>query len=528
MEMEMEMEMENEEEEEISQVTLTFTPDNDEDPIVATWFDADGEGSGAPTIDDIELEEDISYTLAIVLTNTLGTTDEDITAEINEEADEHMFFFSFTDGIFSDPSGNGNLDNRSDPINYNDQDANGLPLGLSTTWTPGEHSETPGEFNVVLKHQPDLKTATSTSSDGGTDIDITFALTIAEGDGHDEEEEVINSIVLTFTPDNGEEAVTAIWFDEDGEGVASPTVEDIDLEEGVTYNMTITLSNTLGMEVEDVTAEIQEEDEEHMFFFSFTDGIFSDPTGDGNVDNRTDPLNYNDMDGNGNPVGLSTTWTAGEHTETPGEFNLILKHQPDLKTATSDASVGGTDVDITFPIEIVEEGDGHNEEEEVISQIVLTFTPTSGGDAITATWFDSDGEGVGSPTIDDINLAANTDYEMSITLANTLGMEDEDITAEIKEEDDEHMFFFEFTADIFSNPSGDGNVDNRTDPLNYNDQDANGNPVGLLTNWTTGAATSSAGNFRVILKHQPDLKTEVSDATVGGTDVDITLPINIQ
>jgi len=526
--MEMEMEMENEEEEEISQVTLTFIPDNDEDPIVATWFDADGEGSGAPTIDDIELEEGVTYTLDLVLTNTLGSTDEDITEEIKAEDDEHMFFFGFTDGIFSDPSGNGNLDNRNDPVNYNDQDANGNPVGLSTTWTAGEHSETPGEFNLVLKHQPDIKSATSGSTDGGTDVDITFSLSIAEGDGHDEEEEVINSIVLTFTPDNGEEAVTATWFDEDGEGVASPTVEDIDLEEGVTYTMEITLTNTLGMEDEDVTAEIKEEDDEHMFFFSFTDGIFADPTGDGNADNRTDPINYNDQDANGNPVGLSTTWTAGEHTEMAGEFNIILKHQPDLKTATSDASVGGTDVDITFPIEIVEEGHGHNEEEEVISQIVLTFTPSGGGDAITATWFDSDGEGVGSPTIDDINLVANTDYDMTITLANTLGTEDEDITAEIMEEDDEHMFFFEFTADIFSNPSGDGNVDNRPDPLNYNDQDANGNPVGLSTNWTTGGATSSAGNFRVILKHQPDLKTETSDSTVGGTDVDISLPINIQ
>jgi len=88
-----------------------------------------------------------------------------------------------------------------------------------------------------------------------------------------------------------------------------------------------------------------------MFFFSFTDGIFSDPSGDGNVDNRSDPLNYNDQDANGLPVGLSTAWTAGGHTDTPGEFNIVLKHQPDgQKTSTSDASVGGTDVDITFPL----------------------------------------------------------------------------------------------------------------------------------------------------------------------------------
>lgn len=343
-----------------------------------------------------------------------------------------------------------------------------------------------------------------------------------------EEEEEITRVALTFTPDNGEEAVVATWFDEDGEGTGLPVIDEIELEEGVTYTMTMTLTNTLGTEDEDITAEIQEEDGEHMFFFAFTDGIFADPTGNGNVDNRSDAINYNDQDDNGFPVGLSTTWTAGEHTESDGTFNVVLKHQPDLKTADSDISLGGTDVDITFPIEIVEEGHSHDEEEEVINEIVLTFTPTAGGDAITAMWFDEDGEGVANPTIDDIALAPDTDYEMSITLANTLGAEREDITAEIAEEDDEHMFFFAFTTDIFSSPAGDGNFDNRADALNYNDEDANGNPVGLSTNWTSGGATSEASSFRVVLKHQPDLKTDISDATVGGTDIDIEFNISIQ
>lgn len=346
------MEMENEEEEVISQVRLTFTPDNGEDAIVATWLDADGEGSGAPTIDNIELEEDVTYTMDIELTNTLGTTDEDITAEIMEEDDEHMFFFSFTDGLFSDPTGNGNFDNRSDPINYNDQDGNGNPVGLSTTWTAGEHTESGGgDFRIVLKHKPDgLKTATSGASDGGTDIDITFPLSIVEEELGHEEEEVINEIILTFTPDNGEDPITATWFDEDGEGVGSPSIDNINLAPNTEYVLAITLTNTLGMEAEDITAEIMEENDEHMFFFAFTSDIFSNPAGDGNVDSRQDPLVYNDMDGNGNPVGLSTIWTTGGLAS--GDFQILLKHQPDLKTDTSDATVGGTDVDITFPINI--------------------------------------------------------------------------------------------------------------------------------------------------------------------------------
>ena len=147
------------------------------------------------------------------------------------------------------------------------------------------------------------------------------------------------------------------------------------------------------------------------------------------------------------------------------------------------------------------------------------------------TWFDADGDGANDGVADGpINLDANTEYTLAITLANTV--EEEDITAEIAEEDDEHMFFFSFTADIFSNPTGDGNVDNRDDPVNYLDedseaQDGSGQPVGLLTSWTAGSATSATGEFRVILKHQPGQKSATSDASTGGTDLDIPFDINI-
>ena len=354
-----------------------------------------------------------------------------------------------------------------------------------------------------------------------------FIVSCSDDDGPspDDGEETITKVDLTFTPTGGGDAIVATWFDADGEGAGAPVIDDLELIEGEEYVLTITLTNTLDND-EDVTAEIREEDDEHQFFFAFTENIFADPMGNGNVDNRDDDINYNDEDGNGLPLGLSTTWTAGAHTESAGEFRVVLKHQPDLKTETSDANTGGSDVDITFPLTIEEDP---NEAEEAITRVILTFTPTAGGDAITATWFDADGEGVGNPTIDDINLAPNTEYDMTIVLENTLGSEVEDVTAEIEEEDDEHMFFFEFTADIFSNPAGDGNVDDRADAVNYNDQDDNSLPVGLSTKWTTGAATMSAGNFGIILKHQPGgLKTATSDTSVGGTDVDIDFDINIQ
>lgn len=169
-----------------------------------------------------------------------------------------------------------------------------------------------------------------------------------------------------------------------------------------------------------------------------------------------------------------------------------------------------------------------DEEEEVISQVVLTFTPEGDGDVVTATWMDADGDGAGAPVIDDIELIEGTEYVLTMTLANTLGEENEDITAEIQAEDDEHMIFFAFTDDIFGDPTGDGNVDNRSDAINYNDEDDNGFPVGLSTSWTAGAVTQSAGEFRIVLKHQPEMKTASSGSTVGGTDLDIKFSLTIQ
>ena len=164
--------------------------------------------------------------------------------------------------------------------------------------------------------------------------------------------------------------------------------------------------------------------------------------------------------------------------------------------------------------------------EEIITNATLTFTPTEGGTAITATATDPDGDGAGELTVDGpINLAANTAYTMTIDLLN--GLENESISEEVEEEADEHMFFFAWQDGAFSNPVGNGNVDNRVDIVNYLDNDDNQLPLGLMTSWITGDAVSG-GTFRVILKHQPDIKTATSTANDGESDMDITWTLNVQ
>jgi hypothetical protein len=164
----------------ITKVTLTFTPTTGGAPVVVTATDPDGEGVQDISPDGpVTLAVNESYTLAITLINGLAAPSEpgyDITEEVQEESDEHLFFFGWTNNVFSEPAGNGNIDNRSDDVNYEDEDANALPLGLQTSWIAADVSS--GNFHVILKHQPGLKSATSTSSTGETDLDLTFTINI--------------------------------------------------------------------------------------------------------------------------------------------------------------------------------------------------------------------------------------------------------------------------------------------------------------------------------------------------------------
>ncbi|MEM6541559.1 MAG: GTP cyclohydrolase, partial [Bacteroidota bacterium] len=172
---------------------------------------------------------------------------------------------------------------------------------------------------------------------------------------------------------------------------------------------------------------------------------------------------------------------------------------------------------------------------EVFTDVTLIFTPSGGGTPITASAEDPDGEGISDLVVnDEINLAANTTYTLTYTIFNALVTPAENIGAEILDEDDEHQIFFSFTDGAFSDPTGDGNIGaaNAADPINYLDedsdtQDGSGNPVGLLTQWTTGAAQTGA-SFRVNLQHQPGVKTATSTSADGDTDFDLTFVLNIQ
>ena len=169
----------------ITTVTLTFMPEGGGAAVTAAFDDPDGDGGADPTVDPINLADGTTYTMTVTFENGLEDPPENITQEISDESDQHMIFYTGTavDGPASDQPGAPLLHS------YDDEDANGLPIGLANTMmaTAGD-----GEMTVTLRHLPPLndnavKTADLASEvrDGGfssiggsTDAQVNFAVSV--------------------------------------------------------------------------------------------------------------------------------------------------------------------------------------------------------------------------------------------------------------------------------------------------------------------------------------------------------------
>jgi hypothetical protein len=181
-----------------------------------------------------------------------------------------------------------------------------------------------------------------------------------------------------------------------------------------------------------------------------------------------------------------------------------------------------------------DDGGGSQNENEVITSVVLTFTPTGGGAPIIATFNDPDGDGGVAPTIDPVNLTAGVTYAATVKFENRLETPAEDITAEVADESDEHQIFFTGTG--VSGPASN----QPTAPLvqTYADADVNGLPIGLASSFATRAGS---GQLVVTLRHMPPVNdqpaktaaaaTTVRDggfATLGGsTDAQVTFAVTV-
>lgn len=149
-------------------------------------------------------------------------------------------------------------------------------------------------------------------------------------------------------------------------------------------------------------------------------------------------------------------------------------------------------------------------EEEVISIVNITLVnTTNSNDTVILSWVDTDEDGTVDTVTNNAAFTANASYTGSITLAN----QEEAITPEVQAEDDEHQFFYSATNNIAT--------------FSYDDQDGNGNPVGLSFTMNTGNA--GRGSLAVVLKHEPTKPNDGTAANAGGsTDLEISFDVTVQ
>lgn len=156
----------------------------------------------------------------------------------------------------------------------------------------------------------------------------------------------------------------------------------------------------------------------------------------------------------------------------------------------------------------VENPDDKNEE-ELITSVELSFTEN--GNTTVFRFADPDGDGGEAPTeMETVKLKANTSYTLAVRFLDESNANDvEDITEEVKEEDDEHLVCYTATA---------GTSVTRTDT------DRNGLDLGLTADVETTDAAD--GTLTVSLKHQPGVKD--GSCLRGETDVEVAFVLEVE
>lgn len=150
-------------------------------------------------------------------------------------------------------------------------------------------------------------------------------------------------------------------------------------------------------------------------------------------------------------------------------------------------------------------------EEELITTVNYTLISEDKTDTAYFTFKDLDGDGGIDPIITNSDLNANTTYNAEIYLANELETPAEDITEEVKEEGDEHQFFY--------------NLGSLDATVSYVDKDVNGEDLGLSTQLVTKGASS--GKLTITLRHEP-VKPNQGDLTIAGGETDIEVTFDVQ
>jgi hypothetical protein len=129
---------ETNEEEVITTLEVKVTETGTNTSTTFKYDDPDGPGGANATIEPIVLTANKTYDVTVAFLNKTKNPVQNITDEVREEADEHRIYYEVAPGTNVTVS---NLDN----------DANGIPVGLSSRWATGAAAVN-GNINITLRH----------------------------------------------------------------------------------------------------------------------------------------------------------------------------------------------------------------------------------------------------------------------------------------------------------------------------------------------------------------------------------------
>lgn len=161
--------------------------------------------------------------------------------------------------------------------------------------------------------------------------------------GENNEEEVITTLNLVFSPAGGGPTLVYSFDDPDGPGGNNPAQSEIVLAPNTSYSVKLELLNKTTSPADTITSDVLEEAEAHRFYYIPSAGNSIAVTG---LDN----------DGDGVPLGISSTWTTG--APATGTVTITLRHYPgtppDKQTADMvNSPKSSTDISVIFSTKVL-------------------------------------------------------------------------------------------------------------------------------------------------------------------------------
>ena len=160
-------------------------------------------------------------------------------------------------------------------------------------------------------------------------------------------------------------------------------------------------------------------------------------------------------------------------------------------------------------------------EEELITTIVITLTTLTGDATTSASFQDLDGEGGNDPIVQNLIVAKSTVYNGSVEVLDETKTPPEDITQEVKEEAEEHQFFYEFGGGISNSV-----LTYRDYESVYGENSGSDLPVGIEFRLEIPQEATD-GNFRVTLNHYDEMPKDGLNPSTE-TDIDVIFDVIVE